>query len=245
MSTLSYYPTQSHLLTEALMAKNITAVRELLEGGCHVDTLLSSRQTPLFYACSIGDEEMVKFLIEQGADVNAVDITRTSAGMLACGNGRVEILRTLIAAGFQLLSECDNQGCSPAYYAAQNGHISVLDVLHEHGAHMTTSKDGSALDPAEVAAGLGQWKVLAWYQENGFPINAADLQKRVKDGLAVSSRRHYYESQSPSARLLKGFGVSSRMHADTLKWLTQQCAHCHQFGADKKCSGCQRVLYCR
>jgi len=45
-------------------------VKYLIEQGADINIENESGETPLFNACSSGNENLVKYLIEHGADIN-------------------------------------------------------------------------------------------------------------------------------------------------------------------------------
>ncbi len=78
----SYIPDKSHYFSEkngdgytplhlAVLQHNVSVAEWLLQQGASPDCVDKQHETPLFIACSRGDEVMVKLLLSKGAAVEA------------------------------------------------------------------------------------------------------------------------------------------------------------------------------
>ena len=78
-------------------------------------------ETPLFSACTAGDEDVVNFLLEHGADVNSsVNEEQQSCLHLACTQGNPEIVQVLILTLTLALTLSASLAPSPADLAASS-----------------------------------------------------------------------------------------------------------------------------
>jgi uncharacterized protein len=132
-------------LCSAILAKQIEAMKLLLDFGANIDlanengiTPLACATSPLFYSrwkgCHIKNLEnilmyIIDFLIKSGADPNRsgrviVDVVNS---------GSLEALQLLINAGVDVNSK-DNIGTSILTFAKEIGNQEVIDLLIKHGA---------------------------------------------------------------------------------------------------------------
>ena len=71
----------------------------ITNGGCEVDLSDLAGQTPLFYACSFKQAQMVPFLIQAGADYDRTDNEGRTPLMWAASNTSLPCVKALIRAG--------------------------------------------------------------------------------------------------------------------------------------------------
>jgi ankyrin repeat protein len=123
------------LLISAVKAKNVPAIRFLLDAGADPDAPLLSGFTPLLYALPKGDSENAMILIEKGTDVmavNAFDGDKTALHYYAVG-GTVECAATLIAMGLDV-SALDGINANPLNWASFKGSLEMVKFLVSKGA---------------------------------------------------------------------------------------------------------------
>jgi len=119
------------------MAKLLTEAGTQLNAGKH-------NYTPLIAKCSIGDEEMVAFLIAAGADVNVAYSKRgcpqipfgTTALMAAANPGYLRIVKNLLAAGAEI-NYIDEQGHNALFHALLSDEVEVAKHLLTVGSQLT------------------------------------------------------------------------------------------------------------
>lgn len=99
--------------------RNLPSFNKLIEQGVVLDGF-SNGVTPLMYAASIGDLEVLTRLIEQGADVNlkANNHDGLTATMIAIRNRHSHIVSSLLASGASTTID-DNHGRSAMDHATQ------------------------------------------------------------------------------------------------------------------------------
>ncbi|OUM70343.1 hypothetical protein PIROE2DRAFT_23126, partial [Piromyces sp. E2] len=64
-----------------------------------INKMSRNGETPLFYACSSGNVNLVKYLTEQGADVNKISHDDEIPLFNACRGGHETIVRYLVENG--------------------------------------------------------------------------------------------------------------------------------------------------
>ena len=100
----------------------------LLKLGLDVNARNVYDSTPLHYASSNGNTEVVAALLAAGADVNAKSCADWTPLHCACEGGHLEIAQTLITAGADVNAR--NSGVStPLHYACKNGHLKIAEAL--------------------------------------------------------------------------------------------------------------------
>jgi ankyrin repeat protein len=93
-----HYSNGSTILTDLLDKKNHSLFEKALNvPGINVDLPMEpSKQTPLMYACQIGDEAAVKMLLDKGAKIDLQDINGYTALTWALYSGYTNIIETLL-----------------------------------------------------------------------------------------------------------------------------------------------------
>jgi len=81
--------------------------------------------TPLMYACSLGHEEIVNYLISKGASLNIKNKGGSSAIMEAASFGSLSIFKSLIEAGADL-ALVDNEGAHALHMGSHMGHVEIV-----------------------------------------------------------------------------------------------------------------------
>lgn len=118
-------------------ANNTSKIRELQNtintliklGGANINTRdFRGGWTPLHYAVSLGNLELVEFLVEHGANINAKDINGVTPLHIAAKNGHFSIVKFLVKHG-ALIDVVDIYGKTPIDYAREGGHKSIVKYL--------------------------------------------------------------------------------------------------------------------
>ena len=117
-------------------------VRTLLEHGANAN--VASNRTPLHWAATTGNLEMVTLLLEKHAKVDAVDKEGQTPLQRAMRARHVEVVRELMRHRASL-SARDQFGRTALHTAAASGTYELLqELVHEHGVDVASrSNDGS------------------------------------------------------------------------------------------------------
>ena len=124
-------------LSVALGNNDVKTVEALIKAGVDVNQKLPKNIcTPLTYAVTMGQVEMVQMLIGMKADVNAPIIQNTSALHLAAQDGNEVILKALLDAGASI-DPTDDNGETPLYFALKHKKENIAKILQEKGAKLS------------------------------------------------------------------------------------------------------------
>ncbi|MBZ3880533.1 Ankyrin repeat, SAM and basic leucine zipper domain-containing protein 1 [Sciurus carolinensis] len=150
---------------KALTTGDTSLVEELLDSGISVHSNFRYGWTPLMYAASVANVEMVRLLLDRGANAS-FDKDKQTVLMTACSacGSEEQILKCV---ELLLSRNADpNVTCrrlmTPIMYAARDGHPQVVALLVAHGA------DVNAQDENGYAFGINnkdQQKILAAVKE--------------------------------------------------------------------------------
>ncbi|MEW6133256.1 MAG: ankyrin repeat domain-containing protein [Pseudomonadota bacterium] len=136
----------SQQLIEAVNAKDVERVRELLANGADANARDAYGATALMNAAHGGSLEMVEALLAAGAEVDARDELGWTALMKACYNAELdrgfpEIVSRLIEAGADPNVRI-TYGIRPLMLAAGYGEADVCQALLAGGADVLARNDG-------------------------------------------------------------------------------------------------------
>jgi len=100
------------------------------------------KETPLHFACSFGQERMVKALLHRGASRTARDSLQRTPLHEAALNGHLGCVRQLLGkpGAYKLkpdeVNAADVDGWTSLHFAAQGGHTNICGVLRAGGARL-------------------------------------------------------------------------------------------------------------
>ena len=145
-----------HIATEN---NHLDVVETLLELGCDIHSLNTTKQTPLHLAAMLGHFELVKFLHEKGAAISKRD----------------KLKRT------PLILVCFKNACFPFYShnsfkACKNGHLKIASYLLRYGADPDEA-DSSENSCIQYASAFGWKKIIPLLIEAGGDANKANAWK--------------------------------------------------------------------
>ena len=127
----------------------------LLEKGADINAKNDSNSTALIEASSIGNLEIVQYILaevekEKKFDIDDKDNNGFSALMYALNKGRTDIAKCLIEKGADINTK-DNNGWTALMYASKFGMVDVVKFLIKNNADANIkNKDGKiALDLAK------------------------------------------------------------------------------------------------
>ncbi|MDQ3281127.1 MAG: M56 family metallopeptidase [Acidobacteriota bacterium] len=120
-------------LIKAAEAGDMLEVRQLLDAGMDVNTIMPGDGTALITAARAGRLDMVNYLIERGADVNLSSAGDGNPLIVASGEGYLDIVRFLLDHGARI-DDVVLGDENPLMQAAGNGHADVVELLIERGA---------------------------------------------------------------------------------------------------------------
>jgi ankyrin repeat protein len=146
-------------------------VKALLQGGADlVDATDAYDATPLHWAASAGETEVVKLLLESGAKPEAGDEHGRPPMELAVRGGFSEVVGLLVDAGVDVDSR-DEHGWTPLYLAALYGREGVARVLLDRGADVN-GRDQRNSTPLHCAARYSPPELVKLLIARGADVNA-------------------------------------------------------------------------
>lgn len=115
-------------LLNAVAARNLELVKEILDQGVSPDTTDSFGRTALMLAAYRGDREIAAALLDHGAAVDARTPERDTALMVAAAMGYVEVVRLLLERGADTTT-VNADGWSAVRLAQANQHPGVAALI--------------------------------------------------------------------------------------------------------------------
>jgi ankyrin repeat protein len=136
----------------------VSLIRKLKQDGKDLDNPASTGASPLTWAVSFGQAEVVDALIRAGASLELPD-KQTMLIHLAAQWGHVRVVHCLAKWGADP-NALDQHGNTPAFIAAAYGQPQAIDALVQHGADLN-QQDTHGLAPIHAAAKWGQAEALS------------------------------------------------------------------------------------
>jgi len=138
---------------------NVEAAKLVLKAGAKVDARERfGEQTPLMWASSRRQPQMMELLISKGADINAVSAVRDYQ-RVATAESRAKSM--------------DRGGFTPLMYAARENCRACVDVLLKHKVDVNLP-DPSRVVPLSIAMLNGNWDIAKRLVEAGADVNQWD-----------------------------------------------------------------------
>ncbi len=137
--------------------------------GVNIDCASKKGCTPLQYASSSGELEVVKFLVAKGANIYAKDTVENKALHTAALYGHKNVVEFFLNQGLNVKEQGDF-GYTPLHFAAQGGQLEVIKFLLAKGASIYDRSTGGS-KPVHAAALHGRKNVVEFFLNQGISIN--------------------------------------------------------------------------
>ncbi|KAL4832094.1 hypothetical protein H8958_019576 [Nasalis larvatus] len=129
---------------KAMTIGDVSLIQELLDSGISVDSTFQYGWTPLMYAASVANAELVRVLLDRGANASFEKDKQTILITACSAHGSEE--QILKCVELLLSRNADpNVACrrlmTPIMYAARDGHTQVAALLVAHGAEVNTQDE--------------------------------------------------------------------------------------------------------
>jgi len=156
-------------LFEAVRARDVDTVRELLALGANPNAVLPGDGSPLIEAARHGQLELVQILLAAGADPN-LPVRGDGAPLIQASlSGNLAIVRLLVERGANVEVFVPGDE-TPLINAAQAGNLNIVTYLVEHGADVNRavpSNPGQTRSPLGEARRKGHVAVANYLQSKG------------------------------------------------------------------------------
>jgi Ankyrin repeats (3 copies) len=164
------------LLIDAVICGNDTMVLELLNRGASIETKRAT-MTPLHYACSRGEKEVVRLLLDRGAsmEAKASDFTKSTPLMLLLQRKDNPEILSLFLNKIALDHPVRVQAL---HWAVNFGKIKSVALLLDAGVSIIAQNDQGET-PLHTAARLGRKEIVTFLLGKGAPIDARDHKRRT------------------------------------------------------------------
>ncbi|XP_006882758.1 PREDICTED: ankyrin repeat, SAM and basic leucine zipper domain-containing protein 1 [Elephantulus edwardii] len=174
---------KNEIFKKALATGDTLLVQELLDSGISVESSFRYGWTPLMYAASVSNAELVRVLLDRGANAS-FEKDKLTVLITAC-SGRGSQEQIIKCVELLLSRNADpNVACrrlmTPLMYAARDGHPQVVALLVAHGAEVNT-QDENGYTALTWAARQGHKNIVLKLLELG-----ANKMLQTKDGKTAS-----------------------------------------------------------
>ena len=160
----------------AVVNRDVTAVRQLIDANVDVNKANTHGVTPLFNACHRGHTDVVKILLDKGATVDRARQDGLTPLFVACQQGHIDVVKILLDKG-ATVDKAKNTGTTPLFIACQQGHTDVVKILLDKGATVDRARQ-DGVTPLYMACQEGHLDVVDILGDHG-----ADVDQATKDGV--------------------------------------------------------------
>jgi len=183
---------------------DLRRVKNFLDKGMDADTKDEFGWTPLFWAASNAQRDVVEYLIDKGADINiCVDGNRTLLHQ-AARSGELNLAKLLISRGLDINAK-DGAGFTPLHHSSRNGHKDVAELLIKNGADVHAGNRNGAT-PLQLACQIGYKEIIELLVDNGADINS----KNNGGGTALHRAAGRCQKDIVEILIVKGADVNAR-----------------------------------
>ena len=192
--------TPHELMEDASFRGHAADVRRAIRYGAYVDCLINDswdyydRCTPLFEACSQGNDKIVRILLDAGADAHQNVERGWSAMWEACRLGHLSTVQILIRHDLSLLENTNDEGTTPLFAAILNNRVDVVRFLKDCGAnvHATDPETGETTLMYACSRKRKHLKIVRLLLAAGVDVHARD--KRQRTALHHIALGRYYQA---------------------------------------------------
>ena len=154
----------------AIDAGDIETVKTHIKGGMAVDSVDSNGTTPLMWASTQGQLEIMRYLIDQGASINKGRYSDQITPLIAATlYEQPDAIRLLLEKGAEI--DLSANQSNALYQAANVGYTEVVDVLLEAGANPNLFTS-SGFDPLFAALSSSQLQIVKSLIDHHADVNA-------------------------------------------------------------------------
>ncbi|MFC1765376.1 ankyrin repeat domain-containing protein, partial [Planctomycetota bacterium] len=161
---------------------DLDRVKNLIEQGVAVDANDELGWTPLFWAASMGQEEVGEFLLSKGARADVKTQDGSTPLHQASYSGALHLAGLLISKGAEVNAK-NKQGNTPLHNAASGGHSQVAELLIAKGADVN-AKAQNNWTPLHRAVLVGHNDTVALLIAHGADVSVKDRRGRTALDLA-------------------------------------------------------------
>ncbi len=184
---------------------DLEKVKSIYAGGANIDERDQINWTPLFWAASGGQSDIVEFLTGNGADVNARGELGTTPLHQAARSGSKELVTLLLSKGANVNAGSEFGSDTPLHCASGAGHRAVVELLIANGADIE-ARNGKGRTPVFAASTNGDVETVDFLIAKGADINMRDRNGRSALMQATEG------GHSETVALLRQHGAKETLH---------------------------------
>jgi len=134
--------------------------------------IYDNRITPLYYASSNSNTEIVKLLLNAGANVNQASDEGVTSLCIASDQGHTEVVKLLLKANNIKVNKANNNNATPLLAAAFKGYVDIVQSLINAQADVNLA-DTYGWTPLCAASYNGNSTIMSLLLDNGANIHDA------------------------------------------------------------------------
>jgi uncharacterized protein len=176
-------------VADAVMKRNLSALRALLSQRANVNAPQLDGTTALHWAAQFGDHEAADLLIRAGAQVSAANRTGVTPLQLAAIDGNAAMIEKLIKAGANPNAPLTPEGDTVLMMAARNGKPAAIRTLLDNGAAVNARETWGGTTALMWAVSEGHLAAAKILVERGAEVNAKSYYVPAANGRGFEGRQ--------------------------------------------------------
>ena len=200
-------------VADAVMKRNLAALRSLLQQKANVNAPQIDGTTALHWAVQLGDLDAADLLIRAGANASATNRTGVMPLQLAAVDGNAAMIEKLIKAGAKPNAPLTAEGDTALMMAARNGKPAAIKALVDSGAALNTRETWGGTTALMWAVSEGHFDAAKMLVERGADVNLKSYYVPAANGRGFEGRRPVNAGPEQAVQDLAGGWMTPLMMA--------------------------------
>jgi ankyrin repeat protein len=174
-------------LFELIKLGSIKKCRRILQKGAHIHCINSNNYTPLLYAISQNNINIMRLLLSKGANIHNKTNYGMSSILLASSCANLEIVIFLLESGANI-NDISQYGYAPIHIACISNNIDIVEHCLKNGAHIYIKHNET---PILLCAFYGRKTIIQLLLSYGSNIN--DKNEIGENAMDILYKKKHYE----------------------------------------------------
>ena len=153
----------------------------IIDKSCH---------TPIYYAITSNNKELLKYMVEHGANINIADKERKTSIYHAIESGDAEMVKYLVRNGAIVDKVTDINSNTPLHWAMVYENIEMIKCLIEEGKNDINAKNRNGYSPLDLISECKDQKIVQYLMLKKQLQNLNEANRSIEQ---VESTQYHYK----------------------------------------------------